>query len=48
MNQNKFKELNEQKRRSLEILLAQIASFDNKASIIVSILGIVLLFLLQL
>lgn len=29
------------KRRSLEILLAQIASFDNKASIIVSILGIV-------
>ncbi len=41
MNQNKFKELNEQKRRSLEILLAQIASFDNKASIIVSILGIV-------
>ena len=40
MNDNN-ESLKEQKKLSLELILNQIASFDNKASIIVSILGIV-------
>lgn len=40
MNEN-YENLKEQKKLSLELILNQIASFDNKASIIVSILGIV-------
>jgi len=40
MNDNS-ESLKEQKRLSLELILNQITSFDNKASIIVSILGIV-------
>ena len=40
MNENS-ESLKEQKRLSLELILNQITSFDNKASIIVSILGIV-------
>ena len=40
MNENSGN-LKEQKKLSLELVLNQIASFDNKASIIVSILGIV-------
>jgi hypothetical protein len=40
MNENS-ENLKEQKTLSLELVLNQIASFDNKASIIVSILGIV-------
>lgn len=40
MNDNN-ESLKEQKKLSLELVLNQIASFDNKASIIVSILGIV-------
>ena len=40
MNENN-ESLKEQKKLSLELILNQITSFDNKASIIVSILGIV-------
>lgn len=40
MNDNS-ESIKEQKKLSLELVLNQIASFDNKASIIVSILGIV-------
>ena len=40
-NSNNTESLKEQKRLSLELVLNQITSFDNKAAIIVSILGIV-------
>ena len=40
MDKEKFKDIDKHKQISLDIILNQIASFDHKASVIVSILGI--------